>query len=238
VIFLACGSNAGPRRPRQQSYFDLRLFVHSLQLYERVDPRSFVAWASGYDHKMTEPDHRDAIAVLEDEHEGIQTLFSRVSGVDEDRRAVLKLLVQTLALHLAVEKQFLIPAIKEHIDDSDEMVKPLTSYHSEADRLLILIERRKANSVDVPGMVTELHELTDRHVLHAEMSVFPQLRSSMSTADLGALGTLMVSDHRQLLTHAHPHLPASGPLASASTSIASFIDSRRDKATDVGRSAT
>jgi hypothetical protein len=181
---------------------------------------------------------RDALEVLSDEHDGLQTLFQRVSGVDEDRPAVLKELLQTLSLHVSMEKQLLVPALTDRVPDGEPVADRVSAYHDEVERIHVLVDRRKVNSPDVPELVTQLLDLTDAHIADFEATVSPALRTSLSPAELADLGTSMVSEERQLLTHPHPHLPEAGPLAKAAHWAASVVDRGRDQSTDIGRSSS
>jgi len=181
---------------------------------------------------------RDAITVLDDEHEGLQALFGRVSGVDEDRRAVLKQLLQTLSLHVSMEKQMLVPVVKDRLTDGEVLAGALSDYHDEVEHIQVILDRRKVNSPDVPDLVTQLLDLTEAHVAEAKASLFPALREALSIPELGELGTAMVSNERRLRTHPHPHVPEKGPLGKIGRRITSIIDRRRDKSADVGRASS
>ncbi len=47
----------------------------------------------------------------------------------------------------------------------------------------------------------------------------------------------MASDERRMLTHAHPALPDSGPVAAITRKLAEAVDQVRDRSADVGRTA-
>ncbi len=109
----------------------------------------------------------DAVAVLEKDHSTVQDLFSRVSRQDEDRPAVLKELLRTLSAHVAAEKQLLVPVLRQHGDEGKALADELGDDHHAIEKLVVLVERRKVNSPDVPDLVTELLDITDRHIAHA-----------------------------------------------------------------------
>src|ERR1700722_10670964 len=102
----------------------------------------------------------NAIEVLAADHAELDDLFDRVSGVDEDRALVLKQLVSKLSAHVAMEKQLVVPAAKDDLPGGGEIAERLSDYHEAVDRVLVLIERRKVNSPDMPELVTELLDLT------------------------------------------------------------------------------
>jgi hypothetical protein len=176
--------------------------------------------------------------VLTEQHQELQELFQRVSQPDEDRRAVLKTIVLTLAAHVAMEKEVLVPAVKEHVDDSDTLVSRLEADHDQIEHILTLLERRKVNSPDVPDMVTELLDVTDRHVREADSHLIPALNKAFDEVAMEELGETMESDERHHLTHPHPMLPDSGPLAGVTRKVAAVVDKIRDNSDDIGRSGT
>jgi Hemerythrin HHE cation binding domain len=181
-------------------------------------------------------DSHNAIGVLAAEHAELQTLFRRVSSPEEDRPAVLKQLVMSLSAHVTMEKQLLVPAVKR-LEDSGAADR-LSTYHDEVERILVLVDRRKANSPDLPDLVTQLLDLTEAHVAYAANTLAPALRAVLTGHELTDLGAAMQSDERQLLTHPHPHLPDRGPVAAATRWAASVVDRQRDRSTDVNRSST
>lgn len=180
----------------------------------------------------------DAIEVLSSEHRHLKELFDRVSRPDEDRREVLKELMQRMAAHVAVEKQMLAPVLKDRIPDRDDLADELKDTHDRVDRILSLLERRKVNSPDVPDLVNELLGSTDRHIAHAGDAVFPALRQTLSEEELAELGRRMRSDERRMLTRAHPVIPDAGPVAAVLHRAAEAIDAARDRSTDIGRTSS
>jgi hypothetical protein len=128
--------------------------------------------------------------------------------------------------------------VKERVADGNALADQLSDYHDKAGRIMTLLDRRKVNSPDVPDLVTELLELTDGHIADANTILFPALCEALSADDLTELGTIMVSDERQILTHPHPHLPDTGPGARVSRWAASVVDRGRDHSADIGRSST
>jgi hemerythrin-like domain-containing protein len=183
-------------------------------------------------------DVTDATAVLDQEHRELQDLFRRVSSPDEDRSAVLKTLMQTLAAHVTMEKQIVLPALRDGGDVGEAAAGELSEQHADIERILTLLERRKVNSPDVPGLVTELLDDTNRHIEVTDDKVLPALRSLLSDPQRKELGGRMNSDERQLLTHSHPHLPTTGPLADITRKVAETVDGLRDRSSDIGRTAS
>lgn len=178
---------------------------------------------------------KNAIAVLADDHAAVQTLFHRVSQPDEDRPAVLGELLRSLSAHVAAEKQIVVPILREQSDEGKVLADQLRDDHDRIEKLVILIERRKVNSPDVPDLVNELLEISKRHNRQADECLFPFLGAHLSDAELADLGATLRSDEVQLTSHPHPHLPDTGPLAKIARKAAALIDRGRDSSTDLRR---
>jgi len=179
----------------------------------------------------------DLIAVVESEHAHIQDLFDRVSQPDEDRRDVFKRLLLELSAHVGAEKRVVRPALDDGVDGGDELARGLGEDHDEIERLITLLERRKVNSPDVPDLANELLAVVDRHVERSG-ALLSALRTALDDGQLDELGAAMQGDDAKLLTHPHPHLPDTGPLAKLTRGAAALVDRTRDSSADVGRSAT
>jgi hemerythrin-like domain-containing protein len=178
----------------------------------------------------------DAVEVLQGEHRELQGLFSRVSRPDENRPEVLKELMQLMAVHLDLEKQMLLPVIRDRVEDGAAIADRLRDEHKRIEKVLTDLDRRKVNSTDVPDMVTEMLHFNDRHISESDAVVLPGLRSALSAEELEDLGQKMTSDERRHLTHPHRALPDHGPLSNATRKAAEIVDRIRDHSTDIGRS--
>jgi Hemerythrin HHE cation binding domain len=177
----------------------------------------------------------NAIEVLSEDHSALQALFGRVSQPDENRPAVLDQLLKSLTAHVATEKQLIVPVLTGHSHEGKALAQQLGDDHDAIEKLVILVERRKVNSPDVPDLVNKLLEITQRHTRQADECLLPFLRDQLSEADLADLGAAMRSDERQLTSHPHPHLPDTGPLAKITRKAAALIDRGRDSTTDLQR---
>jgi hemerythrin-like domain-containing protein len=177
----------------------------------------------------------NAITVLSEDHSALRDLFVRVSQPDEDRPAVLEELVRSLSGHVSAEKQLVMPVLRSQHDDGEVLAEQLGQDHDAIEKLVILVERRKVNSPDIPDLVNELLNVIERHTRQADEQLLPFLRNRLSKAELVELGAALRSDELQLMTHPHPHLPDSGPLATVTRKAAALIDRGRDSSTDLQR---
>ena len=175
------------------------------------------------------------VAVLNAEHRALRELFRRVASPDEDRRKVLNTLMQTVTSHAEMEKHILAPVLKARVAGGDAMAERMISEHDRIEHLLTLMERRKFNSPDVPGMVTELLDLNDAHITDADTTILPGLRAALSDEELSDLGRRITSGQARQLTHSHPIVPGNGPIAGITHKLAEIIDAIRARINRQGR---
>jgi hypothetical protein len=160
--------------------------------------------------------------LLERDHAEISELFERVHSPDEDRPMVLKDLVQRLATHVAVEEAVVAPELR-HADDSDLKDELSHDYHV-IQHNLVLIERRKANSPDMPELVTEMHDTFTAHVERCQQRLYPDLEGSLDGAQLNDLAARIKGADDVVVHHPHPHLLSLGPLSRFTTRLAGKLD--------------
>src|SRR5579884_3303777 len=103
------------------------------------------------------------LGVLDHEHEGISRLFDQVSDPDADRVEVLFDINRRLAAHVSVEQSVFLPVARDKEIGGPDKAEELEHDYHEMQRLLVLIERRKFNSPDLPELVTELKDVFEAH---------------------------------------------------------------------------
>ena len=170
-----------------------------------------------------------ALDVLAREHHELDEVFARVSDPDADRAKVWKDLVRQLATHVAVERTFLFPLVRRHRLGSEQLAHELRGDYRRMEHLLVLTERRKINSPDMPALVTDLLDTFEAHEERCAKGLIPLLREHVGAAELEALGAKMRGAENVIVSHPHPHLLALGPLYRLTTRIASAWDRARDR---------
>jgi hypothetical protein len=170
-----------------------------------------------------------ALDVIDQEHRDLDGLFRDVADPRADRGAVLVELSKRAARHIAVERAILLPVVKKHGVGGDELVKALQHEYDEMERLLVLIERRKKTSPDLPDLLNELLDLTRSHQDRTEKALRPGLAKELSAAELEELGREMHSADAVIISHPHPHLLSLGPISRFTTRLVGRFDRGRDR---------
>ncbi len=171
----------------------------------------------------------DALELLRYGHDQLEEHFARVSDPDTNRVETLGQLVPRLAAHISAEQSLLLPLLKKHGIGGSELPRSLNSEFRRMGKLLVLIERRKGNSPDLPRRVTELHELYHGHARRFELAVIPGLRNRVGPDELDDLKQKIEAAESTIVSHPHPHMLSLGPFSRLTTRLAALVDRARDK---------
>lgn len=172
---------------------------------------------------------KSGLGVLDHEHEGISRLFDAVSDPDADRIEVLFDITRRMAAHISVEQSVFEPVVRDRQLGGPETADGLNEDYHEMQRLLVLIERRKVNSPDIPQMVKELKDIFDRHTRRFSESISGDATAHLSPEELDELRHRMENADEMILSHPHPHLLSLGPISRFTTRVAARFDRLRDR---------
>jgi hypothetical protein len=171
----------------------------------------------------------DALELLRHNHDQLEEHFARVSDPDVNRVETLGQLVPRLAAHMSAEQSLLLPLLKKHGIGGRKLPRSLNSEFRRMGKLLVLIERRKGNSPDLPGRVTQLHHVFHGHARRFELAVIPGLRDAVGHDELEELKQKMEAAESTIVSHPHPHMLSLGPFSRATTRLVAVVDRARDK---------
>jgi hypothetical protein len=169
------------------------------------------------------------LGVLDFEHERISRLFDEVSDPGADRVEVLFDITRRLAAHVAVEQGVFLPVVRERQIGGPETAGELEQDYREIHRLLVLIERRKVNSPDIPQLVTELKDVFEAHTGRFSESICGSAMEHLGAQELEELRRRLENADETILSHPHPHMLSLGPISRLTTRIAARIDRMRDQ---------
>jgi hypothetical protein len=170
-----------------------------------------------------------AVAVLEGQHRQLESLFDQVSSPDANRVAVLHTLLKEMAAHIAAERSAVHLKVKERGIGGVHLADDLLDDYQRMEKLMVLIERRKVNSPDLPDLVTDLRTATLEHIERARSQVAPALLGALSEQELTEMAEKITAADKVVISHPHPHLLSLGPLSTITTRLASRFDRLRDR---------
>jgi hypothetical protein len=165
----------------------------------------------------------NAQVFLASRHAELQEQFDRVSDPDGDRIEALGRLTQLVAAHISAEQSLVIPLLKSKGIGDRRLVRRLNSDYRRMGRLALRIECRKANSPDLPALVTDLQDAYQRHVRRFELYIDPKLRGRVDVHELDDVEEKMDSAQATIMSHPHAHLISLGPLSRLTTRVAAVV---------------
>jgi hypothetical protein len=168
-----------------------------------------------------------ALSVIESQHRDIEALFEQISDPDTDHRAALGRLTTQMAAHISVEQSVFLPAIKSSEVGGRDLQKGLKRDYRRMQHLLVLIERRKIDSPDLPPLLTELKDIFQGHVRRC--AALATMEKRLPPEDLENLSQRLERAEQVIISHPHPHLLSLGPLSRLTTRIAARFDRGRDR---------
>jgi hypothetical protein len=170
-----------------------------------------------------------AADLLTREHEDLCGLFARLAEPGADRAGIWLGIVKQIATHVAVERTFVYPLARRGRVGPAGLADELRREYKRMERLLVLTERRKINSPDMPDLVEELLEVFDAHKHRCATVLVPAMRERIGRDELEELAAEMRGAENVIVSHPHPYLLASGPFYRFTTRVASRWDRLRDR---------
>jgi Hemerythrin HHE cation binding domain len=165
----------------------------------------------------------DTREFLAGRHNELREQFDRVSDPDGDRSEALGRLTQLVAAHISSEQSLVVPLLKRQGIGDRRLVRRLKSEYRRMGRLALRIERRKANSPDLPALVTGLQDIFQRHVRRFELYIDPKLDGRANADQLEQIEKKMESAESTIMSHPHAHLISLGPLSRLTTRLAAVV---------------
>lgn len=170
----------------------------------------------------------NAIALLTADHRAVEELFGKVEGKKKPDQDAVDRIVKELSIHDAIEKQLLYPEVRSHTDHGGDVADHSEDVHDDVARILLQIDKSDNGSEEQVGSLTEVIRLVRAHVEEEESSIFPALKSSLSSTDLDKLGERLSTAKTVAPTRPHPHAPSEG----LGTAVAGVMSAPLDKIKD------
>lgn len=90
--------------------------------------------------------------------------------------------------HEAIEEQFFWPAVREALDDGDELADEAVAQEQEGKKLLQRLEDGKAGDPDYQEALQEFVKAGREHIAYEQNVVWPAFKAAVSREDLETLG--------------------------------------------------
>lgn len=141
---------------------------------------------------------KDALALLESDHEDVSQLFAEYEKTRSDARktALVAEICTALSVHAQIEEEIFYPAVKSALKDKF-LVPEATVEHASVKDLIDQLESSEPGGEMYDAKVTVLSEYVKHHVKEEQDEMFTKVQSS--SLDLVELGARMTARKEELL---------------------------------------
>ncbi|HZG93747.1 MAG TPA: hemerythrin domain-containing protein [Mycobacteriales bacterium] len=180
----------------------------------------------------------DALTLLKNDHKTVEKLFKRFEKAEksggEDRKAIVDEVVRELSMHAAVEEQVFYPAVREGVEEAEDVVLEGLEEHHIVKWTLSELDGMSADHERFNAKMSVLIESVRHHVEEEEGEMFPKVRSALGRKRLAEIGALMEQAKQVAPTKPHPRQPDEPPGNLVTGLSAAVVD----RAVDVAKGAT
>jgi hemerythrin superfamily protein len=172
----------------------------------------------------------DAIELLSHDHRIVEQLFVdyEAAANDEQRRAVVEILIRELSKHAALEELTVYPFAKKFLGDKVDVDEQL-SEHMAVKKTLSALDGMSEGDEEERRHLHDLETEVQTHVKQEEGSFFPALRESVDQQALDELGEQLDKAKKLAPTRPHPNAPDEPPAEAVVGAVAAIVDRVRDR---------
>jgi hemerythrin-like domain-containing protein len=186
-----------------------------------------------------------AFDVLLKDHEEVKDMLAELekgptaaTGATADQLALRKKMTQQLVIeeskHEAVEEMYFWPAVREHLNDGDDLASQAQRQEQEGKVILDKLDKAAAEDAEFEDLLTRFIADGRAHIAFEESRVWPGLRTALSAEQAQELGRKLETGKKTAPTRPHPGTPPKPGVLKATGPVAAAADKLRDWAT--GRS--
>lgn len=138
--------------------------------------------------------------ILKTDHRQVMDIIDTIGKVtDPDRRKSLITLVHTeLAMHSKAEEEVLYRALRDRLEEDDDIIHQSFEDHDEIDRVLAKLQFSSARDEEWMENLRHLRAMLQRHIVKEETDVFNLAQHQFSNREAEELGTRMLEEKGKL----------------------------------------
>ncbi|MFI9722180.1 hemerythrin domain-containing protein [Streptomyces sp. NPDC052396] len=184
------------------------------------------------------PPKADIIGELTADHRVAQRLFDRIRSAppgSAQRGELVERVTMELVGHTAVEKEYLYPAVRDHLPDGARWVERELAGHDRVERILRDLEHLEPGDEEFARLLPLLVAQVTAHLLEQEQRLFPRLGARCPAPVLAELGEKVRRSRRTAPTRPRPDIPDLAPVTKAVSPGLGLLDRIRDRLTGRAR---
>ncbi len=156
--------------------------------------------------KSTEQE-MDAIELLKSDHKKVKALFKEFEDAknDQTKSKLAKEAIHELKVHAAIEEEIFYPAVREAIEDEDNLMNEAQEEHHVAKILIAELDQISEFDEMYEAKFIVLAENIRHHIKEEEDEMLPEAKKA--DLDMDALGAEMMERKQQLMAEGIPTTP-------------------------------
>jgi hemerythrin superfamily protein len=145
---------------------------------------------------------QDAIALLTADHREVSEMFEQFEQLGDrattSKEKLKDKICKALIAHTAIEEEIFYPAVREKIEEGEDLVDEAVVEHAAAKDLIKQLQEMQPDDELYDAKVKVLGEQVEHHVKEEEKEMFPKVKKS--GLDLLALGQEMALRKQELMS--------------------------------------
>jgi hypothetical protein len=176
---------------------------------------------------MTETVPEPIDAVVRSDHAAISRDLAGLRTADpREVGRLFTALSADLVRHFVAEEQYLLPAVREHLDDGARISDEQFAEHERIEAVLRQLDDE--DEAPVEATMTELEHAVREHVGYVEQTVLPALSARLAPNTLADLGEGALGAEQLAPTHPRAFVPKSATLSKVTSWLEGLVDKSFD----------
>jgi hemerythrin-like domain-containing protein len=179
----------------------------------------------------------DAVTFLREDHKSVLGMLEALDGAPSGSGAQssgLGTMVTNLVIaesqHEAIEQQFFWPAVRDALDDGDELADAAIEQEQQGKKLLQRLEIGSPGDANYHDALQEFVNAGREHIMFEQDVVWPRFEAAVSREDREKLGEKLEQAKKVAPTRPHPDTPPNATVQKTMGMGAAIVDHVRDAA--------
>lgn len=177
----------------------------------------------------------DALTFLRQDHKSVLGMLEVLDGAPTGSGAQtsgLETMVTNLIIaesqHEAIEEEFFWPAVRNALDNGDELADEAIAQEQAGKKLLQRLEDGRPGEADYQDALAEFVKLGREHILYEQDVVWPVFESAVSREEREKIGQKLEVAKKIAPTRPHPDTPPNPMVQKTMGTGAALVDHVRD----------
>lgn len=154
--------------------------------------------------KMEKEESMDAIELLKTDHKKVKALFDKFEDSEDakEKYQLAKQAIEELKIHAVVEEEIFYPAVREAIEDEENIMNEAEEEHHVAKVLIAELDQMEEADEHFEAKFIVLAENIRHHIKEEEGDMLPEAKKA--DLDMDELGQEMIERKEQLKAEGIP----------------------------------